>query len=298
MRSYLLLLACFVSSVVYGQELKCSVTVNADQVQFSNKRIFKTLETTLSEFVNNRSWTNDKFQPSERIDCAILITITSYSPPDQFAGNIQITANRPVYGSGYSSSVFNHKDLDFSFAYLENAPLEFTPDQFRSNLSSVVAYYIYIILGLDYDSFSPQGGTPYFNEAQRIVSNAQNTSFTGWMGSEKPRNRFWLVDNVLQTSFQPLREAMYLYHRQGLDLLVQNPTEGRANILRALELLKKVHAVQPLSFNMQLFFTAKQQELIGLFSAATPAEKEQVMAILKILDPANLTRYADINKSR
>ncbi len=291
--SFLLLSLCHHS---FGQELRCQVTVNADQVQYTNKRLFKTLETALTDFVNNKSWTNDKFEPDERIECAILLTIQNFTAPDQFSGSIQVSSNRPVFASGYGSTLLNYRDQDFSFTYLENAPLEFTPDQFRNNLTSVVAYYIYVILGMDYDSFSLEGGTPYYQEAQRIVSNAQNTAFPGWAGNEKPKNRFWIVDNILQTSFLPLRTAMYNYHRLGLDVMSQQPDEGRKMILLALDEIKKVHAVKPLSFNVQLFFTAKVSELIGIFSNAPQEEKTQFIALMRVLDPVNSSRYNEVLK--
>lgn len=279
-----------------AQELRCRVTVNAEQVQNTNKRVFKTLETTLTEFINNRQWTKDKFEQDEKIDCAMLITITKFDAPDQFQGTIQISSDRPVYNSSYPSTIFNFRDQDFIFTYTENAPIEFTPDQFRSNLSSVVAYYVYVILGMDYDTFSEEGGTPYLAEAQRVVSNAQNTNFSGWAGSENNKNRFWIIDNLLQTSFQPLRTCMYNYHRAGLDKMNENPVEGRKAILAALEEIKKVHAVKPLSINVQLFFTAKVNELVGIFSKSEQEEKDRFLALMATLDPVNRTKYNAILK--
>jgi len=282
--------------VVQAQELKCKVVVNADQVQYTNKRLFKTLETAISEFVNNTRWTKDEFSIDERIDCFMLITITKFEAPDKFTGSIQVTSTRPVFGSGYNSPVFNFKDPDFEFSYLENAPVLFTPDIFQSNLASVVAYYAYLIIALDYDTFSSEGGTAYFSEAQRIVSNAQSAGYAGWSSSEKQRNRFWLVDNFLQTAWQPLRICLYNYHRKGLDMMSEKLVESRSVILNSLEELRKVHTVKPLSFNVQLFFSAKEDELVGIFSLAETAEKERVVNLLKTLDPTRSSKYNTILK--
>lgn len=283
-------------TIVRAQELRCKVTVNADQVQATNKRMFKTLETAATDFVNNKIWTKDNFAQDERIDCAMLITVTKFTAPDQFEASIQVNANRPVYNSGYSSPIFNFKDPDFNFSYVENSPIEFTPDQFRSNLSSVLAFYAYIVLGMDYDSFSQEGGSPYFVEAQRIVSNANNTPYTGWNGTEKNNNRFWMVDNLLQTSFLPLRTCMYNYHRNGLDVMYDNPVEARKVILSNLEEIRKVHAVKPTSFSTKLFFLAKVDEIVGIFSKGDAAEKERLLNLVRTIDPLNISRYNAIQK--
>ncbi|MES2627824.1 MAG: DUF4835 family protein [Bacteroidota bacterium] len=294
--AYALLLMMLGPVMVKAQEIRCKVTVNADKIQYTNKRLFKTLETSISEFVNSRTWTKDNFAPDERIECAMLITVDEFGAPDQFTASIQINANRPVFNSGYASPLFNYKDQDFSFTYQENSPIEFTPDQFRSNLSSVLAYYIYVILGNDYDTFSLEGGTPYYSEAQRIVSNAQSSSFAGWNGNEKAKNRFVLIDNIQQQAFLPLRTCMYNYHRLGLDEMYEKPVEARKNILLALQELEKVHALKPLSFNVQLFFLAKVDELVNIFSKADQAEKDKLLSIVKKLDPININKYNNILK--
>ncbi len=296
MTRYLILLTVLFSFQLQAQELRCKVVVNADQIQYTNKRMFKTLETSVSEFVNNTRWTKDNFTMDERIDCAMLITITKFDLPDQFTATIQVTSNRPVFNSGYSSNVFNFRDQDFNFTYTENAPIFFTPDQFQSNLASVVAFYAYLIIGMDYDTFSLEGGTQYFGEAQRVVTNAQSSGFAGWASSEKQRNRFWIVDNMLQTAWQPLRECMYNYHRKGMDIMYEKPTEGRKVIMTSLEDLKKIHTIKPLSFNVQLFFTAKEDELVGIFSVADQVEKERVVNLLKTIDPTRSSKYNTILK--
>ena len=277
-----------------AQELNCKISVNTDQIQLSNKRIFQTLETAITQFVNERKWTNDNFKPEERIECSILLNITKYTQPDRFEGNIQISSSRPGFKSNYSSTILNTRDNDFKFTYLDNAPIEFTQNQYRGELSSILAYYVYLIIGLDYDSFELQGGEDYLSEAQRVVNNAQSSPESGWKSFESIKNRFWIVDNYLQQSFSPLRTCMYQYHRQGIDLMYSDPETARKNILEALEGLQKVHQIKPLSYNVQLFFLAKYQEIIEIFKPAEAAQKKQLVDVLKIIDPTHADDYQTI----
>ena len=287
---------CFYFLGLSAQEINCNVTVNAAQIQLSNKRIFQTLETAITQFVNERKWTNDVFKPEERIECSILLNITKYTSPDRFEGNIQVSSSRPGYNSNYSSTVFNIKDNDFKFNYLENAPLEYTQNQYRSELSSILAYYVYLIIGLDYDSFEFQGGEEYLSEAQRVVNNAQSSSVSGWKSFESNKNRFWIVDNLLQQSFEPLRTVLYQYHRLGIDLMYSDPEKARNNILESLKGLKKVHQIKPLSYNVQLFFLAKTQEIVEIFKPAPLEQRQELVDLLKIIDPTNSDDYLKLLK--
>jgi len=279
-----------------AQELNCNVTVNAAQVQLSNKRVFETLQTAIRQFVNERKWTNDAFKAEERIECSILLNITKYTSPDRFEGNIQVSSSRPGYNSNYSSTIFNIRDNDFKFNYLENAPIEYTQNQYRGELSSILAYYVYLIIGLDYDSFELQGGEDYLSEAQRVVNNAQSSSESGWKSYESNKNRFWIVDNLLQQSFEPLRKALYQYHRLGIDLMYSDPEEARKNILEAIEGLQKIHQIKPLSYNVQLFFLAKTQEIVEIFKPATLEQRQALVDILKVIDPTNNDDYLKLLK--
>lgn len=282
----------------YGQaqELNCQVSVRADKIQATNKRIFETLETSVTEFLNNTKWGDTEFAIEEKISCSVLITIDDFALPGSIKATLQINASRPVYNSSFSTTIFNHQDRSFSFNYVENSPIVFTPNQFRSNIASVLAFYAYMILGYDADSFEKNGGDPYFAEAQAIVSNAQNAPQAGWKSFEDTRNRFWLIDNAIQKLFQPIRDCYYKYHRQGLDVMYSNTDVGRKNILEALDGLMAVHKARPLSFNMQIFFNTKQNEIISIFNEAPQAEKEKFVEIVSVLDPTRASNYADILK--
>ncbi len=294
MRKYLFLL--FFVSVISGvaQELNCKVQVLSQQVQGTDKRVFTTLQTAIFEFMNNKKWTNDQFKLDERIDCSILINVTERPSTDQFVATIQVQSRRPVFKSSYNSVLLNYNDNDFQFSYLENQPLEFNENQFTTNLTSVLGFYAYMIIGMDYDTFSPSGGTTYLQKAQNIVNNAQNASEPGWRAFESNKNRYWLITNMLDAPFVNIRECMYNYHRKGLDEMVTNKEGGRANLLEALESLRKVHQARPLSFAMQVFFNAKSDEIINIFSGAFADEKSKVMTLLNDIDPTNSNKYQKI----
>jgi hypothetical protein len=263
-------------------------------VQGTDKRVFTTLQTAIFEFMNNKKWTNDQFKLDERIDCSILINVTERPSTDQFVATIQVQSRRPVFKSSYNSVLLNYNDNDFQFSYLENQPLEFNENQFTTNLTSVLGFYAYMIIGMDYDTFSPSGGTTYLQKAQNIVNNAQNTSEPGWRAFESNKNRYWLITNMLDAPFVNIRECMYNYHRKGLDEMVTNKEGGRANLLEALESLRKVHQARPLSFAMQVFFNAKSDEIINIFSGAFADEKSKVMTLLNDIDPTNSNKYQKI----
>jgi hypothetical protein len=282
-----------------AQELNCTVQVLSPQFQnSSDKKIFQTLQQSIFEFMNNRKWTNDVFQQQERIECSVVITVTEKPSADEFKASIQVQARRPVFKSSYNSLVLNVLDKDFAFKYIEYQPLEFSESSYISNLTSVLAYYAYIIIGTDYDSFSLEGGSPYFQKAQTIVSNAQTASDKGWKSFESSQNRYWIVENILNSTFKPMRECMYKYHRLGFDAMAEDVASGRAAVLQALLLLKAVHESKPSSYSMQLFFLAKADEVVNLFSLADPAEKTKVMELLNEIDPANTTKYNRIMESQ
>jgi len=286
------------SSFVIAQELNCSVQILSPQFQTSaDKKIFETLQQSIFEFMNNRKWTNDVFQQDERIECSIVITVTEKPSIDIFRGNIQVQARRPVHKSSYHSLLFNYVDNTLEFKYIEYQPLEFVENSFTSNLTSLLAYYAYLVIGLDYDTFSLEGGTEFFQKAQTIVANAQNANESGWKSFEDTRNRYWIVENMLNSTFNALRECIYKYHRHGFDLMAEDAAGGRANVLAAVELLKKVHENKPGSFNLQLFFLAKADEIVNLFSLGDPAEKTKIIPLLNEIDPANAGKYNKINQS-
>lgn len=274
-----------------AQELNCGVQVTAPQVQGSVTRIFESMESDIRDFINNQSWTNDQYKQEERIKCNMLITINSREGTNRYNATLQVTSSRPVFNSDYESPMLNIRDQDFQFQYEEGSPLIFSPDQFRDNLTSVLAYYAYLILAYDYDSFSLKGGDYYFDIARQIINNSQNTASTGWRAFDSDRNRYWIVENILAGNFVNLREAIYDYHRLGMDKMYESVIDGRSQILASLDLIKKVHQSKPLAYATQIFFQAKADELVNIFSTASPQEKSRAYNILQVVDPGNLNKY-------
>ncbi len=244
----------------FAQELNCQVQVVSPQIQgTTEKHIFETLQKSIYEFMNNTKWTNDVFSPEERISCNLLLNITEKPSTDQYKATLQIQSSRPIYKSSYTSVLLNHNDADVQFGYVEYQPLEFSISQHLNNLTSILAFYSYVIIALDYDSYSLNGGTVYWQKAQTIVSNAQAAPEKGWKSMELgSKNRYWMADNMLQPTYAPMRELMYKYHRLGFDVMYQDVNGGRAICLEALQTLDKIHEQRPLSFPMQLFFNAKK----------------------------------------
>jgi hypothetical protein len=282
---------------VKGQELNCTVQVNSSQIQSSDKKIFETLQNSLVELMNTRHWTSDQYLNQERIECSILINIVERISNDEFKATIQVQSVRPVYKSSYNSPMLNFLDNDFNFRYLEFQQLEFQDNNHLSNLTSVLAFYAYLIIGLDYDSFSPDGGTPLFLKAQNIVANAQSAVESGWKAFESTKNRYWIIENLLNPSFKPLRETLYRYHRLGLDNMADNKENARAAITESLDLLKKVFADRPGSLLLQMFFNAKTDEIIKVYAQqAFPEEKSRVVNTLNMVDPSNSSKYQEILK--
>ena len=296
MKKFILLSIAFIAFADFAsaQEFQCQVSVVSSQIQTSDRKIFETLQKDLFEFVNNRQWTSNQYLQHERIECSMMINITNRISTDEFDATIQIQSRRPVYSTSYNSPLFNFIDKDFTFRYVEYQPMEFDEKQHRSNLTSVVAYYAYIILGLDYDSYSPKGGTDFFVKAQGIVNNAQNAVEKGWKAFEGTQNRYWLAEEMLSPQFTPLRECMYDYHRKGFDVMSEKLIPARAEILNALKKLRKVNQDKPLSFSLAVFFLAKSDEIINLFSPASPDDKAQLINLLAEIDPANSNKYERI----
>ncbi|MDP4266762.1 MAG: DUF4835 family protein [Bacteroidota bacterium] len=296
MRNFLvIILILFLSEFVHSQELNCSVSVNSQQIQGSDKKIFETMQSAITEFVNQKKWTNNVFKVEEKIECSILITITERTTVDHFKGNILVQSRRPVFKTSYNSVMLNLKDNDFEFDYTQSQNMDFSDNTFSSNLTSVLAYYVNIILGLDYDSFSLNGGNTYFLKAQTIVNNAQNASEKGWKSYESNKNRYWLVENLLNPIFSPVRQFLYEYHLKGLDIMSDKTEAGRTNILNSIENLVQVHREKPSSFLMQVIFTAKADEIVNIFSQAPQSDKSKVVGFLNEIDAANIPKYKKIS---
>lgn len=294
--SIILLIA--LSPSIKAQELNCQVSIITDarlEVTTVEKEIFEQLKQTIYDMMNTTQWTKDKFKVEERINCQIQLQINSIPSTGTYAGSMQIQSSRPAFSSSYNTTIFNFQDDDISFAYSRNSVLIYAPNQFRDNLTSILAFYAYFIIGMDYDSFALKGGTPYFTEAQSIVSNAQSSSAPGWRSNESgKRNRFYLVDNILHQLFEPLRECNYEYHRKGIDKLYDDKIAGRKAIYEALNKLVKVVATRPNSINLLNFVQAKLVELKNLYADAEVKDKTDVVALLKRLDPANSSKYQTI----
>lgn len=289
----------FVLSVLLGflsvkaQELNCQVEVIAPTLQSNpaNTAIIESLRSSVFEFVNNTRWTNDVFQDFERIECSMLIKINEKIGSDQFNASIQVNSSRPVYNSNYKTQLISVNDENFSFTYLRNTSIVYQPDHHSSNLADVLAYYVYMILGYDYDSFSLEGGTQYFNKAQQIVTNCQNAQEAGWKPQDGTRNRYWLVVNHLQNLFSPLRQCYYNYHRIGMDNMYTKREASISQLVDALEGLNEIQKSRPNSYNQQVFFTAKSNELVGIFKDAPADVKNRVFNLLVVLDPGHINIY-------
>jgi len=286
----LFLLIALCNSLI-AQELNCTVKVLSPAIQGTEKSVFETLETAVKEFMNNTRWSNDNFKQDERIECNITINVTKRLAVDEFEANIIVQSRRPVYKSSYNTNLINYQDNDFTFKYTPFQPFEFNENAFTNNLTSTLAYYAYIFIGLDYDTYSPDGGTPFYQKAQTIVNNAQNASDKGWKAFEGSKNRYWLAENLANSNYKGMRSCLYNYHRMGLDRMTQDVELSRKSIADGLDGLLKVHNMQMGSFLMQIFFLAKADEIVNIFSVATPDVKNKLVTLLNTIDPGNVTKY-------
>ncbi|MFN4079886.1 MAG: DUF4835 family protein [Saprospiraceae bacterium] len=282
-------------------ELNANVRVITPQLQKYERRIFDQLENALRDFINTTKWTKDIFEPDERIKCSFIITISTEGDNNVFLGELAVQATRPVYGSGYETPLLSHLDKEVQFSYAENQPIIFQPDGTDNpNLSALIAFYAYIILALDYDSFSLYGGEPYLLMAQQIVNNIQNSASgggPGWRAADggKSRNRYWMIENLLNARIKLFRSAMYTYHRKGLDMFTTDMDQARSAVLSALEDIDKVGVAYFNSMIVQMFSNAKRDELIEMFKVAPKPQRERVFQIMSKADPANATRYREVN---
>ncbi|NBV09458.1 MAG: DUF4835 family protein [Flavobacteriia bacterium] len=298
MKRLFLVVSCFLSVIGFSQELNCKVTIIKEaslEVNSTELEIFKELEQIITDMMNNTQWTKDPFKTEERINCNLQLQINKIPSPGTYGGAIQIQCTRPVFNSNYNTLLFNFRDEDLAFTFSRNTLVTYTPNQFRDNLSSILAFYAYFIIGMDYDSFSLKGGTKYFNECQQIVSNAQNSGAPGWKSSEQgKRNRFWLVDNILQQAFEPLRECSYSYHRKGMDVMFDDKVKAKKSLFEALSKLSPVVLVRPNSPNVVNYLLCKRDELKSILSDSELKEKTDFVSLLKKLDPSNSSKYQEI----
>lgn len=276
------------------------VTVSSQKIEGTDKRVFETLQTALYEFMNNRKWTNYNIKLEERIECTVLITIDERPSSDEFHATLNLVLRRPILNTSYNSVLLNYVDKDFDFKYVEYEPLDYSDGTFASNLTSTMAYYAYMFLGFYFDSYSLYGGTQFYEKAQAIVNQAQGTSEIGWKAYEGLKNRFWLVENVLNASNNPMREFFYKYNRLGLDQMYDKSDAGRAAITESIDLLQKMYNAKPGLLLMTVTLDAKKDELVNIYSDSRvpPVEKNNVVNILKEIDPANGSKYLTILESK
>lgn len=298
--SCLILLMIASWSFVVAQELTCYVSINSSKIQGTNKEIFNTLQDAITDFMNNTSWTNHVFEVNERIECNMMFTITNELTPGVYEGQLTIQSRRPIYSSSFNSVMLNYVDQKIKFEYNEFDPLDFSETGHLNNLTSILAYYAYIVIGLDYDSFSLNGGDPFFLKAEKIVNNAQSASEPGWKaGDARGRdNRYWLVNNIRDDAYQPVRQFNYIYHRQGMDLLDGSIQRGRMAIKEALIELEKFYESKPDPFihYYNITLEAKANEIVNIFSEAPQADKTRIHEIMNNMDPANSSKYAPLKE--
>lgn len=285
MRKLLLLLLITVSTLVRGQELNCKVTINADQIATSDRAVFKDMERAFANFLNTRKWTNDAYKNHERITCNLFLNISKMPSIGNFVANAQITSARPVFNSNYETVVLNFADRDWEFEYIESLPLEYNDNTYLTNLTSMLAFYAYIILGMDYDSFSEMGGNPYFQKALMVVNNAQTSNRPGWQALGSNRNRYALIDNLNNPQNAELRKNTYRYHRLALDTFDKNPDQSRQIVLDVLKNVKKVWTINPSSIFVITFFDSKANELANIFSDGNLNVRREAYDILSSIDP-------------
>lgn len=279
-----------------AQELRCAVSISSQQVQGSNREVYETMQKEVYEFVNNTRWTDHVYKDEERIECSMRFTIQDRISADEFRGTLQVQVRRPVFGSSYQTILFNHMDKDIQFRYVEFESLIFNEQAHTSNLVSLIAFYVHIILGLDYDSFSPEGGTLFFQKAEMIVSHAQNAQEPGWKAFEGNSNRYWLVENLLNDKYSAFRSCLYRYHRMGLDRMTEFADEARSEIGESIVELRPAYRENTLAMIWQIFFDAKSDEIVNIFSEAFPDERSRIVQTLKEISPANSSKWDRINK--
>ena len=293
MRNFLFVLFFIIAfAPLSAQELNCKVTINSDQVSQTNQQVFKTLERSLNDFVNKNKWSNRVYKENERVNAQMFIIITEYES-NRFKGNIQIQSSRPVFNTSYETPVFNYKDNQFNFEYIEFQPLIFNENIFESNLVSVISYYVYVILGLDADTFSLEGGNDYFSVAQKIVTQAQSSNSAGWSQSSD-RSRFELVDNLMSNTYREYRVAMYNYHRKGIDILADNNSTGKQVIAGTMKLFETMINRRPNAFLIQTFFDAKSDEIQNVFSDGPKVDVVRLKETLNRIAPLYSSTWNEI----
>lgn len=292
-----LLIVTLISTDVFSQDLICNVRVSTkNEIPVSDRKKLMKLQKSASEFINNRKWTNEVFTDDERIELNLSFNVLEKVSTDRYKGTLQVQYSRPVFNSSYYSPVLNYLDGEVEFDYIEDQPLDFNENTHTSNLTSILSFYAYIIIGLDYSSFSPDGGNMYFQQAKKIVENAQSAPESGWKAFESNKNRYWLAEELLDAKYSSFHDVMYNYHRSGLDIMHDDNEKGRGIITENIESMRRIKQLNPTAFILQLFFNAKADEISSIYSNAFQEEKSRVLKLLTELDPANLNKYNKIKE--
>ena len=294
MRSLYLILVFLLSlSQLQAQELNATVTIDAEQTGQPNYQVFRTLKDQLTDFLNTTQWTNKEFLNQERIDCNFTLIIQSFESTS-FSGQLQVQASRPVFNSIYDSPIYNYKDRQFNFEYSEFQPLVFNINTFDSNLVSVLAYHVYTIIGLDASTFSLNGGMPYFTTAKQIINTAASSNFAGWKATSGQQSRFRYNDAIISNVYSEYQDALYTYHRHGLDKMTENPKEAKSNIIQAVQQLKSINDRRPNSFLLRTFFDTKSDEIEAVFSGGPKVNITELVEVLNRIAPTRSSNWRNI----
>lgn len=298
----ILTILCLCNPLAQAQELHCTVNINTDQIEGSNKQMFQTLQQTITEFVNTTQWTTLVFSETERIECTMMLIINSVTTEGMVDAIFQVQSRRPVYGTTYTTPLLNLRDNDFSFRYQEYDRMDFQPAQVTNNLTALIAYYCYLIIGFDMDSYSRMGGTPCFQRCEEIVNTArssslENAEMNGWKAFGSNHNRYTLISNLMDEAFKSYRNYFYDYHRLGLDVMSNNVANGRATIAQGMPVLREAYKARPASYVVSVFLDAKNDEITNIFQKASSNEKKEVLEVLEAVDPTRMsTVYEKINQ--
>ena len=275
-----------------AQELLVNVIIEDEQIETSERQIFKDMKQNITQFMNTHKWTDDKFAPNERINVTFSIRLQTMPSTGKYTAIAQIKSSRPIYGVGLESPMINFLDKDFNFDYQPSQSIEFNDASYINNLGSLLGFYANLILGLDYDSYAKSGGNLYFERALQAMNNAQQSGETGWKQFDNnPNSRYWLMSNMISPQFKDFRDATYSYHRQGLDIMLTKPEEGRTKVFETIVMLKKINDVVPNSCLLRTYFNTKDKEIIDILREASMAEKGKAAELLKIMDPTNSSEY-------
>lgn len=297
-----ILLFLTILGIANAQEFRCTVSVNYEKLMASNqkyettdKKIFETMKQSVEDFVNSRKWTNLSLDQHERLECSIGLVLSQRNSATEYNGQISVQLKRPVFNSTYTTGMFNYIESDFGFTYNESQPLEFDPNTFYSNLSSTIAYYLYFMLGQYFDSFSPNGGDPFYEMCRTIAQTAESSGYKGWRSSEGQKSRYWFMENHTNSAYAKLRQAYYEYHRLGLDMMTKDQAKARESIIAAMEDLLAVHKVRANVLSVQQFVDVKISEIVSIFTPAPTEEQTRLYMVIKNVSPINVAKLKDWN---